>query len=138
MLAPTIMALRLLIVDDNAHFLEAARDLLEQEGMAVVAVASTGAEALERSAELRPDVALVDVDLGDESGFDLARGLVQASSGDRLRVVLISTHAEDDLRDLVESSPAVGFLSKLDLSGQAIRQLLAASGSAVGHTGEGS
>jgi CheY-like chemotaxis protein len=121
------MALRLLIVDDNAHFLEAARDLLEQEGMAVVAVASTGAEALGRSAELRPDVALVDVDLGEESGFDVVRGLVQASSAEGLQVVLISTYAEQDLSDLLESSPAVGFVSKSDLSAQAIRQLLAAS-----------
>jgi CheY-like chemotaxis protein len=118
------MALRLLIVDDNAHFLRAARDLLEQEGIAVVAVASTSAEALARVAELRPDAALVDVDLGEESGFDLARRLAQASSGDGLRVVLVSAYAEQDLRDLIETSPAAGFLSKAGLSGQAIRRLL--------------
>lgn len=121
------MALRVLIVDDNAHFLEAARDLLEQEGIVVVAVASSSAEALERVSELRPDAALVDVDLGEESGFDLAEGMVQASSGDGPRVVLISTYAEQDLRELIEASPAVGFLSKADLSGRAIRHLLAAA-----------
>jgi CheY-like chemotaxis protein len=118
------MPLRLLIVDDNAHFREAASGLLEQEGIAVVAVASTSAEALERVAELRPDAALVDVDLGEESGFDLAIRLADASSGDGFRVVLISTYAEHDLRDLVEASPAVGFLSKANLSGPAIRRLL--------------
>jgi CheY-like chemotaxis protein len=120
------MALRVLIVDDNAHFLEAARHLLEQEGMVVVGVASTGAEAQARCAELRPDAALVDVDLGGESGFDVARSLLQAPSGQAPSVVLISTYAEQDLRELIATSPAVGFLSKSDLSGLAIRELLAA------------
>jgi CheY-like chemotaxis protein len=119
------MSLQLLIVDDNAHFLEAARDLLEQEGMAVVALASTSAEAVERVAEFRPDVALVDIDLGEESGFDLATQLTQPLIGPAPRVVLISAYAEQDLHDLIEDSPAVGFLSKADLSAQAILQLLA-------------
>jgi CheY-like chemotaxis protein len=119
------MSLQLLIVDDNAHFLEAARDLLEQEGMAVVALASTSAEAVERVAEFRPDVALVDIDLGEESGFDLATQLTQPLIGQAPRVVLISAYAEQDLHDLIEDSPAVGFLSKADLSAQAILPLLA-------------
>ena len=119
------MALRLLIVDDNAQFLQAARDLLEREGMDVVAVASTIAEALERFDELRPDVCLVDIDLGDESGFELARRLVQEGSGEP-RVVLISTYAEPDVRDLVDASPAVGFVSKSELCGGAIHRLLSA------------
>ena len=86
--------MRLLIVDDNAHFLEAARDLLEREGMTVVAVASTRAEALLRADELQPDVTLVDVDLGYESGFDLARQLAAATLGPRTLVILISANAE--------------------------------------------
>ena len=122
------MDLRLLIVDDNADFLRAARDLLQQEGIAVVAVASTGAEAVERCAELRPDAVLVDVDLGEESGLDVAIGLVQASSGAAPPVVLISTYAEQDVHDLIDTSPAVGFLSKANLSGTAIRTLLALAG----------
>lgn len=121
------MALRLLIVDDNAYFLEAARDLLEREGLAVVGVASTGDEAVERVEALRPDVALVDIDLGEESGFHLAERLGRPSSEAPVDVVLISTYAEEDLRELIDSSPAVGFLSKSDLSGQAIQQVLGAS-----------
>ena len=120
------MALRLLIVDDIAQFLQAARDLLEREGMNVVAVASTIAEALERFDELRPDVCLVDIDLGDESGFELARRLVQEASGDAPRVVLISTYDEQDVRDLVDASPAVGYVSKSELCGGAIHRLLSA------------
>jgi DNA-binding NarL/FixJ family response regulator len=69
------MPLRCLIVDDNPGFLAAARDLLECQGVSVVGVASTSAEARRRSRELRPDVTLVDIDLGGESGFDVVRAL---------------------------------------------------------------
>ncbi len=119
------MDLRLVIVDDNPQFLEAARDLLEREGMTVVAVASTSVEALERVDAVRPDVTLVDIDLGEESGFELARQLAHGQRPEPSPVVLISTHAEQDLRELIDACPAVGFLSKADLSGNAIRQLLA-------------
>ncbi len=69
------MGLRCLIVDDSAGFCQAARALLEQEGMTVVAVAATCEEAVRRVIELRPDVTLVDIDLGGCSGCDLARQL---------------------------------------------------------------
>jgi DNA-binding NarL/FixJ family response regulator len=117
------MALRSLIVDDNTHFLTAARDLLEREGVEVVGVASSGAEALQLAGMLRPDVALVDIDLGDESGLDLARRLVGAD-GERSRVVLISAYSENDFADLIAASPAVGFLSKAELSAAKIEELL--------------
>jgi DNA-binding NarL/FixJ family response regulator len=116
------MALRLLIVDDNDRFLAAAQGLLEREGLDVVALASTSAEAVRSVRELRPDVTLVDIDLGDESGFDLVRKLTE--SADSARVVLISAYPETDLRDLIDASPAVGFLSKSRLSARAIRDLL--------------
>jgi CheY-like chemotaxis protein len=119
------MALRCLIVDDNADFVVAARGLLEAQGVAVVAVASTGSEALQRVQDVRPDVALIDIDLGEESGLDVARHLAAATTGpEQLPLVLISTHAETDFVDVVASSPAVGFLSKSTLSARAIRELL--------------
>jgi DNA-binding NarL/FixJ family response regulator len=110
--------LRCVIVDDNPSVLIAARGLLEREGISVVGVASNTAEALLAVADLRPDVVLVDIDLGGESGFDLARQLDGAS------VILISTHAERDYADLIEASPAVGFLAKSELSAGAIRAVL--------------
>jgi DNA-binding NarL/FixJ family response regulator len=110
--------LRCLIVDDNPSVLIAARGLLEREGIGVVGVASNTAEAVQSVADLRPDVVLVDIDLGGESGFELARQLDGSS------VILISTHAERDYADLIEASPALGFLAKSELSANAIRTIL--------------
>jgi two-component system, NarL family, nitrate/nitrite response regulator NarL len=124
--------LRCLIVDDSAAFLEAARTLLEQEGISVVGVASTGAEALEREKELRPEVTLVDIDLGRESGFDLTRRLVEETGLDSRRVILISTHAREEFADLIEASPAGGFLSKSELSANAIREIVGRNAGGAG------
>jgi CheY-like chemotaxis protein len=115
--------LRCLIVDDSRSFLEAARTLLEREGLTIAGVASTGDEALGRAEEFRPDVVLVDIMLGAESGFDLARRL-EEDRGGRTTVILISTHAEADFEDLIAASPAVGFLPKSELSARAICRIL--------------
>jgi len=116
--------LRCLIVDDSRRFLDAAIGLLERQGLAVVGVASTGAEALRQVEELRPDVTLVDIDLGGESGFEVVRRLEREASMASLRMILISTHAEQDYADLIAASPAIGFVPKSALSAAAIRGLL--------------
>jgi CheY-like chemotaxis protein len=121
---PDAVALRCLIVDDNPEFLVAARDLLERQGVAVVGMASTSARALVLAHALRPDVTLVDVDLGEESGFDLASRLARTTGLDHGRVVLISAYDETDLADLIAASPAVGFVSKPILSAPAIEAVL--------------
>ena len=118
------VVLRCLIVDDSPRFQQAARGLLERGGITVVGVASTSAEALQRAEELRPDVTLVDIDLGGQSGFDVVRRLDGAVDVAPTRLILISTHAEDDYADLIAASPAVGFLAKTALSARAVRDLL--------------
>jgi DNA-binding NarL/FixJ family response regulator len=118
------VAFGVLIVDDNRLFLETARDLLEREGLRVVGLAATAAQALQRTAELRPDIVLVDLSLGDESGFDVARRLAERDHGGGAAVILISTHSEADFADLIAESPAAGFLSKEDLSARAIRRIV--------------
>jgi DNA-binding NarL/FixJ family response regulator len=117
--------LRCLIVDDSPPFLDAARALLERQGVTVVGVASSSDEALARAGELRPDVTLVDIDLGGESGLELARRLHGQAGPPPAPVILISTHAEQDYAELIAASPAIGFLPKTALSGDAIRGLLA-------------
>jgi DNA-binding NarL/FixJ family response regulator len=122
-----VVQLRLLIVDDSPAFLQAAQVVLETEGMTVVGVASSSHEALERIRDLRPDVALVDIDLGDESGFDVARRLA-AGADPAPSLIIISSHDGDDFEDLLEASPALGFVSKSSLSGDAIRAVLETNG----------
>jgi DNA-binding NarL/FixJ family response regulator len=116
--------LRCLIVDDSSSFLEAAQALLEREGLSVAGVASSGAEALRRAAELRPDVVLLDISLGKDSGFEIARSLVGNAENGGSMVILISTHAEADFVDLIAASPAIGFLPKSELSADAIRRMI--------------
>lgn len=118
------MPLRCVIVDDNPGFLHAARLLLEQEGLQVVGVATSGDEALRAVAELRPDVTLLDIDLGGESGFDVARRLADHRDSEAGQLILISTHSEEDLVDLIKESPAIGFLGKPSLSAMTIKSLL--------------
>jgi DNA-binding NarL/FixJ family response regulator len=118
------MPLRCLLVDDNRAFLEAASVLLEREGVTVAGVASNTAGALRQARALRPDVILVDIGLGDESGFDLARLLAQDGDGRGAPVILISMGAEADYADLIGESPAAGFLPKSELSARGIGRIL--------------
>jgi DNA-binding NarL/FixJ family response regulator len=120
------MILRVLIVDDNEPFLEAASVLLRAEGVEVVGVASTSEETIWRAAQLQPDVVLVDIMLGSESGVDLTRRLDEEGWLDGGAVILVSTHAEADFVDLIDDSPAIGFLPKAELSADAIRQIVSA------------
>jgi DNA-binding NarL/FixJ family response regulator len=122
------MPLRCLIVDDNASFREEMRGLLTEQGLDVVGGAGSAAEAYRQIAELKPDVALIDIDLGGESGLQLANKL-REDPGNAVvpDVILISTHDEAEYTDLIEASSAIGFLAKIDLSAATIRRMLAAT-----------
>jgi two-component system, NarL family, nitrate/nitrite response regulator NarL len=117
------MPLQCVIVDDYQPFLKVARAKLERQGMPVVGVAANGAEALRQARELRPDVALVDISLGAESGFDIAREISPYVGS----VILISSddrYADDNYAELIAGSPAVGFVSKAALSAEVISRLI--------------
>jgi CheY-like chemotaxis protein len=118
------VSIRCLLVDDSDAFLKAASDLLQREGVTVLGVASDSTEALRQARALRPDVILVDIGLGSESGFDLARLLAQDGQAGGAEVILISARAESDYAELIAESPAAGFLVKPDLSAQAISRIL--------------
>jgi DNA-binding NarL/FixJ family response regulator len=122
-----LVPLRCLIVDDNASFREEMRGLLAEQGLDVVGGAGSAADAHRQITELRPDVALIDIDLGDESGLALARQLHENSGQIAVpHLILISTHDEAEYADLIEASSVIGFLAKIDLSAATIRQMLAA------------
>jgi DNA-binding NarL/FixJ family response regulator len=112
--------LRCVIVDDNMAFAEAAANFLGREGITIVGVASNSAEAMSSVAALKPDVTIVDVYLGSESGFDLAEQLASVAAP----VIMTSTHSEQELADMIAESTALGFVSKVELSPEAIRRLL--------------
>ena len=121
------MTLRCVIVDDSPVVLRAARELLQGEGIAVVGLAENGDDAVRLVDDLKPDVTLVDIDLGPESGFDLVRRLMDDRHPAGSRSILISTHDRRDFAKLIESSPVIGFLPKSELSAAAIERLLDAA-----------
>jgi DNA-binding NarL/FixJ family response regulator len=92
--------------------------------MTVVGVAATCEEAVQRVIELRPDVTLVDIDLGGSSGCALAKLLIDEAGSAAGCLILISAHAEEEFTDLIEATPAAGFLSKSALSADAIQELM--------------
>jgi DNA-binding NarL/FixJ family response regulator len=112
-----------LIVDDHAGFRERARALLESEGFEVVAEAADGTGALARAAEAGPDVVLLDVQLPDLDGFEVTRRL--RAGADSPAVVLVSSRDASDYGDQIASCGARGFVPKGELSGDAVRALLA-------------
>ena len=114
--------LRCLIVDDSEAFLASAARRLAAQGLEVVGRVVSGAEALQLAERVRPDVALVDVQLGDDDGLEVARQL--AENAHATPVILISSHSRDELGELVDESPAVGFLPKPALGADAIAKLL--------------
>jgi CheY-like chemotaxis protein len=120
--------LRCLIVDDNVRFGRIASVLLESGGLDVVGVVTSADHAVSRVEQLRPDVVLVDVDLGGRSGFEVARRLARERRSPDL--ILISAYDEHEYQDLIDVSPAVGFISKLDLTAAAVRELVWRRGSA--------
>jgi len=117
------VSVRCLIVDDSDEFVASAARLLGSQGLDVVGSASSGERALELAGSLEPDVALVDIELGEEDGIELSH--VFAAQAPATRVVLISSYDQADLGDLISRSPAVGFLPKTDLGAAEIRAILA-------------
>ncbi len=110
-----------LIVDDHPTFRASARLLLETEGYDVIGEAGDGASALTRARELRPEVVLLDVQLPDIDGFDVASRLLDGEDGPV--VVLTSSRDGADFGPLVERSGARGFIPKAELSGERLRAL---------------
>jgi DNA-binding NarL/FixJ family response regulator len=115
---------RCLIVDDNGAFIKTACLLLAREGVVVAGTASSIADALRQASALRPDVVLVDIALGDENGFELARRLAGSGTGAGAAVLMISTRAGADFADMVADCRAAGFLAKDELSAAAIQRIL--------------
>ena len=116
------MSRTVLIVDDHAGFRSLARALLEAEGFQIVGEAEDAASALSAASRLRPQVVLLDIQLPDLDGFEVAERLAQA--GDPPAVVLVSTRAVSSYRRRLAGSPVRGFIPKSELSGSALSALV--------------
>jgi DNA-binding NarL/FixJ family response regulator len=117
------MPQRVLIIDDNAAFRSAARALLEAGDFVVVAEAATGAEGILEADDKEVDVVIIDVQLPDLDGFEVAAQLHQSTT---CQLILTSSRASRDFGGLVETSPVLGFIPKVELSARAIESMLAA------------
>jgi CheY-like chemotaxis protein len=113
-----------LLVDDNADFRTAARQLLERRGFRVVAEAATGSGGIAMAEEHRPDLVLLDVQLPDVDGFEVAERLARLDAP--VAVILTSSLDDSDFGTLVARSSTLGFIPKAELSAAAIEELLAA------------
>jgi DNA-binding NarL/FixJ family response regulator len=111
-----------LIVDDHGGFRAFARALLQSEGFVVVGEVADGAAALQAVGELGPDVVLLDVQLPDQNGFEVAERLTAKENPPA--VVLVSTRDATAYRRRLAETSARGFISKGELSGPSLAALL--------------
>jgi DNA-binding NarL/FixJ family response regulator len=116
------VAVRVLIVDDHSSFRATARRLLEGEGYEVVGEAESAAAALAVADETRPELVLLDVQLPDLDGFQLAERLTALDP--EIQIVLTSSRDEEDYGQYVGASTARGFVPKAELSGATLAALL--------------
>ena len=116
-------ARRVLVVDDHPSFRRCARAFLSAEGFEVAGEAGDGASAVTLAAELEPDLVVLDVQLPDIDGFEVASRLLARDP--QLAIVLVSSRAASEYGPLIERSGARGFLSKDELSAAGIERLLA-------------
>lgn len=121
---PPGKAVRCVIVDDNERFVDVAADLLVRDGFAVVGRAHHSGEALQVIVETRPDLVLIDLYLGEDSGVELVTEIVDLGLAAQTFLLLVSSCAAADLHEIFAASAAHAYLSKADLSGGAIRGLL--------------
>lgn len=115
---------RSVIIDDSDAFVDLASRLLTAEGFEVVGAAADCEQGLRLIHDLCPDLVLVDLYLGAGNGLELIADIAGSGLAEQMHVILISSCATEELRELFERSAADGYLSKLDLSGDTVRQIL--------------
>jgi DNA-binding NarL/FixJ family response regulator len=116
------MGMTVLVVDDHKGFRTSARELLETEGFEVVGEAADAAAGIDAARALHPDVVLLDVQLPDIDGVNASKQMNTSNGGSA--IILISSRDLSDLGGALAECPAVGFIPKSELSGEAIRALV--------------
>jgi two-component system, NarL family, nitrate/nitrite response regulator NarL len=116
------VTVRCVLVDDNEEFIASATRLLESQGFEIVGHATSADAALRLIDDVTPEVALVDIELGEDDGVALTH--VIRTRAPATRIVLISAYGRDDLNELIVDSSAVGFVHKSQLGVDAIEDVL--------------
>ena len=116
------MPTSVLIVDDHPSFRLSARRMLEADGYSVVGEAENGEAAISAVRELNPDLVLLDVQLPDIDGFEVASRL--SLEADRPAIVLTSTREKSDFGEEIDDSSVHGFVTKGELSGETLAALI--------------
>jgi DNA-binding NarL/FixJ family response regulator len=119
--------MRCVIIDDCERFLFAAQRVLERHGIDVVCAATNGTDGFARVRELRPDVVLVDLRLGEERGLALAERIAECADHSPV-VILMSACSPDEVKPMINEDTIAAFLAKPKLTGQAIRDIVYRAG----------
>jgi DNA-binding NarL/FixJ family response regulator len=119
------VARRVLIIDDNVAFRATARRLLERDRFVIIAEAGNGVGGVKEAKRHKPELVLLDVQLPDSDGFEVAERLARLDQPPG--VILISSLDDSDFGPLVATSSALGFIPKAELSARAIEELLVRS-----------
>lgn len=116
-----------MIVDDQPPFRAAARAVIERvAGFELVAEVASGEQAVETSANLAPQLVLMDINMGELDGIEATR--IITSDNSAIKVILVSTYGLDDLPAGARTSGAIAYVNKDELSPRVIRRLWEAGG----------
>jgi DNA-binding NarL/FixJ family response regulator len=116
-----------MIVDDQLPFRAAARAVVDRvDGFHLVAEVESGEEAVAKSAELEPDLVLMDINMGELDGIEATRLITTARPA--TKVILVSTYTLDDLPPGARTSGAMAYLNKDELSPRVVRRLWESGG----------
>lgn len=119
------MAPSILIVDDHLPFRSQARQLLERQGFSVVGEAADAPSAIKAVMDIRPDVVLLDVYLGDVNGFEVAEQI--HSCAPATRVVMTSGNDRATFTSRLRRTSAAGFIPKTELTRATLEALFSRS-----------
>lgn len=103
--------MKILVVDDHATFRRSLSEFLRSlAGIEVVGEAANGKEAIEQTAQLHPDLVLMDVSMPTMSGYDATR--IIKDQHPETRVVILSSHSGEVYRSAARESEADGYIEK--------------------------
>ena len=123
----SIERVTVMIVDDQPPFRTAARAVVTRiAGFELVAEVASGEEAVETSADIAPQLVLMDINMGELDGIEATR--IITGTDPSVKVILVSTYTLEDLPPGARSSGAIAYVNKDELSPRVLRRLWESGG----------